>query len=104
MSAELHKRLEKEKHEYAYMLTPMFSLNYSEEYGRAATAFMRGAEHGYREALKVAKEWLKENTETRMPDDEDKDFVWVQSVNYEDKGELIARFEADMSKLMEEKK
>ena len=29
------------------MLTPMFSLHYSEEYGRVATAFMRGAEHGY---------------------------------------------------------
>ena len=82
----------------------MFSLNYSEEYGRVATALTRGIELGYREALKVAKEWLKEHTVTRMPEEDDKDFVWVESDRYEDKDEFIARFEADMGKLLEEKK
>lgn len=89
MDVDLHKRLEKEKHEYAYMLTPMFSLNYSEEYGRAATAFMRGTELGYKEAVKVAKEWL--------------DKEWDEALFNLSLEECLKKFEADMNKLLEEK-
>lgn len=86
MNTNLHKRLKKEKHKYAYMLTPMSSLHYSEEYGRAATAFMRGAEHGYKEAVKVAKELLE------------------KKLSYIPMKGFLADFEAEMNKLLEEKK
>ena len=73
------------------MLTPMFSLHYSEEYGRVATAFMRGAEFGYKEAINIAKEWLT-----------------IKGVfNGNTCGDLkqyVADFETDMNKLLEEKK
>lgn len=95
MDEQLRKRLEEAAEEYGKGYKTSLALE---------AGFMKGAEFGYKEAIKVAKGWLEENTETRMPDDEDKDFVWVQGVRYEDKDELIARFEADMSKLLEEKK
>lgn len=101
MNAELRKRLEEATEKYVLSLSlPSIERTY------VATKddFLAGAEVGYKEAIEQAKEWMEENTETRMPDNEDKDFVWVQGVRYEDKGELIARFETDMNKLWEEKK
>lgn len=91
MEKDLHKRLEKEKHKYAYMLTPMFSLHYSEEYGRVATAFMRGAELGYKEAIAQAKEWMKENARH-------------YSNTVIGRRALLADFETGMNKLWEESK
>lgn len=99
MDKQLRKRLEEAENNFVgYRYAP----NERQEISSVRTSFCSGVELGYNEAIKVAKEWLIKNTETRMPDDEDKDFVWVQGVRYEDRGEFIARFETYMNKLLEE--
>ena len=59
----------------------------------ALLGFMWGAEYGFKEAIKVAKEWMQ----NYFPDELDgKGFEFVS------RDEVIADFEADMNKLWED--
>lgn len=95
MTDELRKRLEEAAKIMQREATP------HKDWGDVRYGFSRGAAFGFKEAIKVAKEWLIEHTVTRMPEEDDKDFVWVESDRYEDKEDFIARFETDMNKLSE---
>lgn len=103
MTEEMRKRLEEVAREYAY---ENYKVDYSvgttpysvglDEGARvgAEDGFLAGAEWGYKEAIAMAKEWLKNNVS---------DYAASYIVGCS-KGEFISDFEADMNKLLEEKK
>lgn len=59
---------------------------YNKAYGNAVKTFKEGAEFGYKEAIAMAKEWLKEK------------------LNYIPMEGFLAAFEAEMNKLWEGEK
>ena len=92
MNTELRKRLEEAAKEYEpdafdadYILPAREGFIVSSK----RAAFRAGAEYGYKEAVEVAKDWLKEN---------------YHLFDHFDKDEVISDFEADMNKLWEEEK
>ena len=97
MDAKMKKRLEKAADKYANR-----QVNVGTQYHCRTEGFFYGAEYGYKEAIAQCKEWMIKHTVTRMPEEDDKDFVWVESDRYEDKDEFIARFENDMKELWED--
>ena len=91
MEKDLHKRLEKAAE------------NFSDEFPNAAAlkiGFLGGAEYGYKEAIEVAKEWLKSSFFQCLGEDDN--IHWDSS--YDDITEALEFFEADVNKLWEEKK
>lgn len=85
MDEQLRKRLEEAADIYAKRIwKDLLEIHISK------TDFIAGAEHGYKEAIEVAKEWLKEH--------------WGDYYAPVEWRNLTADFEADMNKLWEEKK
>lgn len=80
MDEQLRKRLEKAADKYAYGRRNCIS---------AGNGFIAGAEYGYKEAIKQAKEWLKENAHD-------------YSFSNEGCDALLIDFERNMNKLWEE--
>ena len=85
---EIRKRLEEAADKYAWSVwtNPMFL----EEWNECKRDYIAGAEYGYKEAIKQAKEWLKQNLGSW-------DFTYFDDDD-------IADFEEAMNKLWEEKK
>ena len=89
MDKELRKRLE-EAAKKSVSSNKMLS---HEEGTGALIGFIWGAEHGYKEAIAQAKEWMR----NYFPDELDgKGFEFVS------RDEILSDFEADMDKLWEE--
>ena len=84
MDKEMRKRLEKAAEEYAE--TYKASLQKT-----AFRSFVAGAEHGYKEAIKQAKEWI-ERANATLP-------ACYNSFEID-----TEKFETDMNELWEEKK
>lgn len=85
MAEEIKKRLEEAADDF------------SSEFPNAASlkiGFFTGAEHGYKEAITQAKEWLSNNIHSDMT---------IGSF-FDSREAIIADFEADMNKLWEEQK
>lgn len=105
MNAVLQKRLEEAADTYAdkhgFRVPYDGSNNFYDETDVKASkdGFLAGAKQGYKEAIKVAKEWLKEYTLTNHTANGN-----ICTVFFETKKELLTNFESDMNKLWEEKK
>lgn len=94
MNIDLHNRIEKAAKQYATKVVPECISFYDEYFNDTVSDFRNGAEYGYKEAIKVAKDWLLNNAS-----------------NYESSitcaafhQQLAEAFETDMNKLFEETK
>lgn len=101
MDEQLRKRIEEAAEKYINNHSNYLCSAFLQD--RLKEAHIAGAEHGYKEAIEVAKEWLKENTYNKiikgdLPDDtEEPDCCTLYSTQQQ----LLADFELYMNKLWE---
>lgn len=109
MTPDLHKELEESAKQYALnKLGNQFQDEYPHRRRTFAVhsnfelddAFVDGAELGYKEAIKAAKEWLKSSFFQCLGEDDN--IHWDSS--YDDITEALEFFETDMNKLWEGEK
>lgn len=107
MDAEMRKKLEEaakgyadENYEVDYSAgTTPYSVGLDEgAHDGAEDGFLAGAEHGYKEAIAQAKEWIQKNVPIIYT--EEGDYVRYKNVPLTI---YLANFEADMNKLWEDK-
>lgn len=93
MTEEMRKRLEEaaEKESKCIDCKDKRGLGLCKLYCASYRKFYAGAEYGYKEAIKQAKEWLNKNLA---------EYVY----GYDSLSVILADFETDMNKLWEEKK
>lgn len=100
MKEDLRKKLEEAAEKYAikhradYLPEDCYASEHKE-------GFLAGAKYGYKEAIKVAKEWMRDSDNFYQSGSEEYPDVTVMADTI---GEMIDTFETDMNKLLEEKK
>lgn len=102
MNTDLQKRIEEaaeEEYPISYIYNDL-AMDYEDVNREARIAFIEGAEFGYKEAIKVAKEWLRNNVHR-----------YIYAVNEDGIPQagigaavFAEDFEKDMNKLWEETK
>lgn len=101
MNTDLQKRIEEAAEKYALSLQlPSIERTYY----ATRDNFKAGAEHGYKVAIALAKEWLKGHIGDFQPEMDDLYLVSDSDEIYYDGDELLTDFETNMNKLWEEKK
>lgn len=90
MEKDLHKRLEEAADIYAKRIW-----NNLLEVHISKTDFLAGAELGYKEAIKIATEWLETNIANQV------EMMCAEGPLMMDKRTFLADFESDMNQLWE---